>query len=197
MFKVSIVLFVVVGVALCALEAPLRRAKLTREFGRQQIAISNAIDSDQPEVEITDEEPQTKAAPYPAAGFRPQRAFNLPTEEEADEFNPAPKIEDPTQEYAAPAQEYGPPAQEYGPPAADDDLPVEEPLNDAPEEEQQNPEAERLILDSGFLRPKFNVKSERLQAIRAPKAVHQQFVAQPLFFNPGQPFVYTSQYQSW
>lgn len=200
MVKVVIVLFVVVGVAMCAPEAPLRRAKLTREFGRQQIAISNAIDTDQPEVAVTNEDPQSetpqvKAAPYPAAGFRPERAFNLPTEE-ADEFNPEPKAEEPAQEYGAPSQEYGPPAQEYGPPAADDDFPVEdeEPLSDAPEEE--NPEAERLTFDSGFLRPKFNIRSEKLQAIKAPRPVPQQFAAQPLIYNP-QAFVYTSQYQSW
>lgn len=206
MFKVAIVLFVLVGSALCAPEAPLRRAKLTREFGRQQIAVANAVDNDQAEVGVTNEEPQeelpqAKSAPYPAAGFRPERAFNLPTEE-ADEFNPETKAEEPAVEYGAPAQEYGPPAQEYGPPAADDDSPIEdeEPLNDASEveaEEEVNPEAERLTLDAGFLRPKFNIRNEKLQSIKAPRAVPQQFVAQPLFYNPSQAFVYTSQYQSW
>ncbi|KAL5284060.1 hypothetical protein ACFFRR_006374 [Megaselia abdita] len=203
MVKVAIVLLVIVGVALCAPEAPLRRSKLTREFGRQQIAIANAVDNDQPEVAVTNEEEEqpklAKSAPYPAAGFRPERAFNLPTEE-ADEFNPEPKAEEPAQEYGAPAQEYGPPAQEYGPPTTDDDFPVEdeEPLNDAPEDnEEVIPEAERLTLDNGFLRPKFNVRSEKLQAIRAPKPAPQPFVAQPLYYNPGNAFVYTSQYQSW
>lgn len=185
MVKVAFVLLVVVGVASCAPEAALRRAKLTREFGRQEIAIANAVDSNLPGVVIAsdtpqEELPQPKGAPYPAAGFRPERAFILPTEE-ADEFNPELKAEE-----FAPAQEYGPPAQEYGPPTAEDD-----PLNYAPE-------SERLSLDTGFLRPHFNIRSEKLQAIRAPRPVQHQFSAQPsLYYSPGQGFVYTNQYQSW
>lgn len=42
-----------------------------------------------------------QAAPYPAAGFRPGRAFNLPTEEK---------------KAAEPSPSYGPPADKYGPP---------------------------------------------------------------------------------
>lgn len=207
MVKIVVVLFALIGAALCAPEAPFRRARLTRQFARQQIAVANAVDTDLPEVEVNNEEsqqdlPKTKSAPYPPAGFRPERAFNLPTEE-ADEFNPEAKAveaEEPAVEYGAPAQEYGPPAQEYGPPSADDDTQIdeEEPLADEPveAEEEINPESERLTFDAGFLRPKNNIRSEKIQAIKAPRPVEQQIVTQPLFFNP-QAFVYTSQYQGW
>lgn len=185
MVKVAFVLFAVVGVALCAPEATLRRAKLTREFGRQEIAIANAVDSDLPEVVVTSEIPQPKSAPYPAAGFRPERAFILPTED-ADDFNPEAKAEE-----IAPAQEYGAPDQEYGPPIADDDF-------DGNGDEETIPESERLSLDTAFLRPNFNIRSEKLQAIRAPRPAQQQFAAQPmLYYSPGQGFVYTNPYQNW
>lgn len=203
MVKIAIVLFAVIGVVLCAPEAPLRRSRLTRQFSRQQIAVANAVDTD--EAAVNNEEPQadlpqTKSAPYPAAGFRPERAFNLPTEE-ADEFNPEPRAEEVDDEASlAPAQEYGPPAQEYGPPSADDDTQAdEEALNDEPVDDNQeeiNPESERLTFDAGFVRPSKNIRSEKIRAIKAPQPVQQQFVPQPLFYNP-QAFVYTSQYQSW
>lgn len=60
---------------------------------------------------------QTEDAPYPAAGFRPAKAFNLPTRE--DLSPPSTSYGVPASSYGAPLNTYAAPQAEYGPPDAE------------------------------------------------------------------------------
>ncbi|CAG4935206.1 unnamed protein product [Parnassius apollo] len=60
---------------------------------------------------------QTRDAPYPAAGFRPAVAFNLPTREELSP--PSTSYGVPDTSYGAPLNTYAAPQSEYGPPDAE------------------------------------------------------------------------------
>ncbi|CAH2047732.1 unnamed protein product, partial [Iphiclides podalirius] len=60
---------------------------------------------------------QTEDAPYPAAGFRPTKAFNLPSRE--DLSPPSTSYGVPATSYGAPLNTYAAPQSEYGPPDAE------------------------------------------------------------------------------
>ncbi|CAK1585718.1 unnamed protein product [Parnassius mnemosyne] len=60
---------------------------------------------------------QNGYAPYPAAGFRPAVAFNLPTREELSP--PSTSYGVPDTSYGAPLNTYAAPQSEYGPPDAE------------------------------------------------------------------------------
>ncbi|XP_055856219.1 uncharacterized protein LOC129919384 [Episyrphus balteatus] len=120
----TILVIGIVAIALCnATPAKLDKIRSTRNrfLARQEVA-----------------EDIPAQTPYPPAGFRPEVAFDLPTEEkplpptegkliaptEEKLVAPAnhylPPLTDPAMFYSAPAEVYGPPAETYGPPEISD-----------------------------------------------------------------------------